>query len=49
MVRPLSARVRWRHGRPVGLVAPAKHRRCRYKRAPDRSLEHKLLETDWVH
>jgi hypothetical protein len=35
--------VRWRHGRPVGLVAPTNHPCCRYTPNAVRSLEHKLL------
>src|SRR5512132_2316312 len=34
---------RWRHGRPVGLVAPTNHPCCRYTPSAVRSLEHKLL------
>src|SRR3954463_12088083 len=35
--------VHWRHGRPVGLVAPTNHPCCRYTPNAVRSLEHKLL------
>src|SRR3954470_13901321 len=43
-VQPWEHRtVRWRHGRPVGLVAPTNHPCCRYTPNAVRSLEHKLL------
>jgi hypothetical protein len=43
-VQPCEHRnVRWRHGRPVGLVAPTNHPCCRYTPNAVRSLEHKLL------
>jgi hypothetical protein len=43
-VQPCEHRnVRWRHGRPVGLVAPTSHPCCRYTPNAVRSLEHKLL------
>src|SRR3954467_14433978 len=43
-VQPWEHRtVRWRHGRPVGLVAPTNHPCCRDTPNAVRSLEHKLL------
>ena len=43
-VQPWEYRkLRWRHGRPVGLVAPTNHPCCRYTPNAVRSLEHKLL------